>query len=80
MSVARGWWAAIRLGLSLSVEHGDTVWACVLASEGGHGHQKMVARQSRWLFGQHLGLALPALELRLLLLSRLATASQHGFS
>jgi len=78
VSVARRLWSAVRLGLP--IEHGDTVWTCVFASEGGHGHQRVVAGQSRWLFGEHLGLALSALELRLLLLSRLGTASQHGFS
>jgi hypothetical protein len=64
--------------MSVPVEHGNAVRTCVLTSKGRHAWQRMVTRQTRWLFGQHLGLALAALELRLLLLPRLRSPSQHG--
>jgi hypothetical protein len=72
-------WTAVRMGVR--TEHRDTIRTCVLTSESGHTWQRVVTGQPRWLSGQHLGLALTALELRLLLLFRFRSSSQHvGFS
>ena len=62
------------------VEDGKAVWANIFASEIGHAGQRVVTGELRWLFGQHLGLALSTLELGLLLLLLLpgfGTSSQH---
>jgi hypothetical protein len=74
-SVARGWWSTVRMGVL--IEYGNAIWTCIITSECWHAWQRKVARQSRWLFWQHLGFALSALQLRLLLLFRLGAASQH---